>query len=827
MILPQFEKFRALLTLALPTVLLNVLAPTPAQAAPPTGYTLVWADEFSGSTVDTNYWNILTGPYSDATRTADAITVGGGALTITTYTTSGVHYTGFLSTRDKYQAKYGYIEARMESIVSSGVNHAFWLQAPTNGSMIGDPWNAGTEMDIVEHRHTTSTGYHADQATSAVHWDGYTSANHKERGSGMQGANLETGFHTYAVEWTPDHMKYYYDGALVWTLTNTTNANETDTSKAPVSQRSEFIYLTAAVKSGAFAGTIPTGGYGSQSASTTKMKVDYVRVYQLNPAAPAVPEQFTVGSGNGQAELRWTLSANAATHKIKRATTRGGPYSTIASGVTGNAYVDTGLTNGLTYYYVVSAVSSSGESANSPEASATPMLSHTTVVVDNADASGVTIVGSWTTGTAGTGFQGSNYLHDGNTGATGGKSVQLTPNLATTTDYDVYLNWTGSSNRAVRVPVDIVHAGGTTTVMVDQTHNGSTWYQLGTFGFTAGTAGSVKVRNDLDGASGYVVADAARFVQLPLPPPTGLEAAAASSTQIDLAWTAARGATSYTVKRATTSGGTYTTIASGVTATSYSDAGRSANTTYYYVVAAVNTGGASVNSAEVSALTAPAVPTGVVATSGDGRIVLSWNASAGATNYNVKRAWVSGGPYTTIGTPGVNSYINTGLTNGTPFYYRIAAVNSGGESGNSSEVTATPQAITIIKDNSDGSGIALTGAWTTGTATAGYYGTNYLHDGDSATGGKKVTFTPSVVTAGTYQVYARWTAHSNRASSVPIDITHAGGTSTVTVNQQINNGTWVLLGEYSFTSGMTGNIAVRNDGASGYVIADAVRLVLK
>jgi hypothetical protein len=76
-----------------------------------------------------------------------------------------------------------------------------------------------------------------------------------------------------------------------------------------------------------------------------------------------------------------------------------------------------------------------------------------------------------------------------------------------------------------------------------------------------------------------------------------------SSSQINLSWTANVRANSYRVKRATVSGGPYTTIASGVTSTSYSDTGRSSGSTYYYVVSAVNGMGESPNSAQASATT--------------------------------------------------------------------------------------------------------------------------------------------------------------------------------------------------------------------------------
>ncbi|RPH69790.1 MAG: fibronectin type III domain-containing protein [Myxococcaceae bacterium] len=59
----------------------------------------------------------------------------------------------------------------------------------------------------------------------------------------------------------------------------------------------------------------------------------------------------------------------------------------------------------------------------------------------------------------------------------------------------------------------------------------------------------------------------------------------------------------------------------------------------------------------------------------------------------MKRSTVSGGPYTTVGSPSATSFTNTGLTNGTTYFYVVTAVNASGESGNSSQVSATPQAV--------------------------------------------------------------------------------------------------------------------------------------
>jgi rhamnogalacturonan endolyase len=88
----------------------------------------------------------------------------------------------------------------------------------------------------------------------------------------------------------------------------------------------------------------------------------------------------------------------------------------------------------------------------------------------------------------------------------------------------------------------------------------------------------------------------------------------------------------------------------------------------------------------------PPAPTGLAATAGDAQVSLTWNASSGATSYNVKRATVSGGPYTTIASPTTTSYTDTTAVNGTTYYYVVSAVNGSGESANSTEVSATPSA---------------------------------------------------------------------------------------------------------------------------------------
>lgn len=199
--------------------------------------------------------------------------------------------------------------------------------------------------------------------------------------------------------------------------------------------------------------------------------------------------------------------------------------------------------------------------------------------------------------------------------------------------------------------------------------------------------------------------------------PGGLLASAASSSGVNLSWTAVAppancSVSSYTVYRSTING--FTPSASNqvgtASGTSFSDSGLSAATTYYYVVEAVDGAGSSGPSSQASATTqsvggsctsVPGAPSGLsAAATSSGSINLSWNAVTPPTNcsissYSVYRSTTRGftpSSSNLVGTSSGTSFANSGLTASTTYYYVVEAVDGAGSSAASSQASATTQA---------------------------------------------------------------------------------------------------------------------------------------
>src|SRR5207302_1698775 len=180
----------------------------------------------------------------------------------------------------------------------------------------------------------------------------------------------------------------------------------------------------------------------------------------------------------------------------------------------------------------------------------------------------------------------------------------------------------------------------------------------------------------------------------PLPStPTNLTAAPGNG-QVTLSWSAATGAASYNLYRKIGRASCRERAdVTGIASTSYTNIGLTNGSTYDFTVDPVSssstTGQSHHNSAAPTAPppAPPSTPTNLTAAPGNGQVTLSWSAATGAASYNLYRSTTSGGEGSTPVVTGIasTSYTNTGLTNGITYYFRVAAVNASGTSGQRSE----------------------------------------------------------------------------------------------------------------------------------------------
>ncbi len=386
-------------------------------------------------------------------------------------------------------------------------------------------------------------------------------------------------------------------------------------------------------------------------------RVDQLIVTPATASVPSGPTNLTVTPGSASTTLKWTASTSGSptSYSIYRGTATDGEATTPVGTVSGTTttFTDTGLTNGKTYFYNVAANNSVGVSPDSNEVSVSP--------------------GSTTAAPpAPTGL--SANPSDG--------SIDLTWNpSAGATSYSVYRGTTPGGEGATPV--------GTTTsdsFTDNGLANGTGYYYTVAASNTAGASAKSAETNTVPTAA--VVAPPVPFGVVVTP----------SSGQIGLQWTFEEGATSYRIYRGTSPGGEGATALATTTSSSYTDTSVTSGVTYYYKITALTGATESARSSEYSANTsgtgtAPATPVGVVATAGNASVGLTWTASAGATSYSIYRGTSSGGEGATpVGTATTNSFTDTGLTNGTTYYYTITASNSAGTSAKSAEVHATPAA---------------------------------------------------------------------------------------------------------------------------------------
>jgi hypothetical protein len=128
----------------------------------------------------------------------------------------------------------------------------------------------------------------------------------------------------------------------------------------------------------------------------------------------------------------------------------------------------------------------------------------------------------------------------------------------------------------------------------------------------------------------------------------------------------------------------------------------------------------------------------------------------------------------------------------------------------------------------DDSRAKLVGDWDSSSSVGPFVADGYLHDGNAQKGSRTARYEANLPAAGRYEVRISYSTHENRATNVPVTVRHAGGETTVKVNQRkpaAIEGTWQSLGTYAFDRDRPAIVVISNAGTDGHVILDAVQLI--
>jgi beta-glucanase (GH16 family) len=178
------------------------------------GYEVVWEDQFDGTTLDTNKWEVRgVGPRALGFVSPEAVKVEDGYLKLGAFKKDGRILLGAVGTQGRFMTRYGFCECRAELQKSSGDWAAFWIQS-TEISKGEDPSVYGAEIDIMEFFKKLGT----DIVSHNVHW---AYGPHQKTTHGMQSYRdgVSRGFHTFALEWTPDKYVFFVDGYKYYEVT--------------------------------------------------------------------------------------------------------------------------------------------------------------------------------------------------------------------------------------------------------------------------------------------------------------------------------------------------------------------------------------------------------------------------------------------------------------------------------------------------------------------------------------------------------------------------------------------------------------------------------
>jgi beta-glucanase (GH16 family)/uncharacterized protein YccT (UPF0319 family) len=651
-----------------------LLASTPTPPNIPGNWALSFNDNFTS--INSNVWSSTYwwggNNGTQATFKPSALSVNSNGLNITATKVASTSSTGVTNPYTSgllqsggvvggqapgFSFTYGYVEATTKIAPGQGMWSAIW--------MLPEDHNDNRELDLLE-----NLGRAPNYFTATYHWG----ANYFQP-PGAVPVDETAGFHTYGVDWEPDHITWYFDGAPIGTFTDA----------ADIVNRPLYLILNLDV-GGAWAGPLT-----SASPASSTWQIQDLRVWQHTTAsAPSTPTNLAVSAKTQTSvSLAWTASTDAVGVTGYNILRNGTKVGTVAGNVT--TYTDTGLTAGTTYSYTVNAFNAAGltSGASSPLSATTQSGTTTLNAPTNVFSSATTTTSvslGWTASTS-TGITGYNILRNGT------KVGTVASNVTTYTDTGL--------------------AAGTT-------------YSYTVTAFNSAGATS---------APSSPLSATTQSATSSLNPPTGLFSSSTTSSSVAVSWIASTstGVTGYNVYR---NGAKIGSVAANFTY--FVDTGLTPGTTYTYTANAFNaSGGVSALSAPFVVATlssgnipGPTIPTGLFSSATTmTSVAVSWIASTdsvGVTGYNVFRNG------TKIGSVAGNfTYLmDTGLSPGTTYTYTVNAFNAaGGVSATSAPfvvTTLSAAGVPLTKVNLAGSfnslGIATDGstfAQTSGLAGSG------------------------------------------------------------------------------------------------------------
>jgi len=444
------------------------------------------------------------------------------------------------------------------------------------------------------------------------------------------------------------------------------------------------------------------------------------------PTAPAAPTSLQASANSGsQIHLEWLAPADTDSYVVQRSDSSGGPYTTIASGITNTVFIDSGLATGATYYYIVSAENAVGESPFSAEVRGDTALT----------------VGEWNfdqnLSLAGTGLS-ANPAQD----VTGNSNTMYVTSSSAGATYSAQGSTPSGSGLSLEANgAKFSYLNSTTT----RTWNPETWTieasvvmdDLGLWETFIGKNGSSLHRADSD----FYLQKTDDFgdIRVALTTVSGQRVTVNSAYYptvgqwFHLAVTSDGKKVSLYINDGTGwSRKGFWALTGGSAASNALSNGNGTiwvflrgwwnNTLVDYVDGRMDNIRFSEGALSPDAflydggLTMPDTPTGLVASavSAD-EIGLSWSASADAAGYYIKRSTSPGGPYSIVGETSGTTFSDTGLTAGVTYYYVISAISDNAQGSASAEAGAVPSGEIALEEYriaghgiEDGTNLSLT-----------------------------------------------------------------------------------------------------------------------